>query len=108
MFKAFNISHSSKSSTSEKTAQGDFGPFLKKVAMKIEKRWKVVAHALDFTDEQCEEFERKRSVSSWWPAYMMLHTWQTELPPCSFGQLREILADAVRPVDSRLADTIIR
>ncbi len=87
-----------------KSFQGDCGPFLKKVARMIEPKWQDVAHALG---EQCQDFEAEWSVCSWWPAYKMLLSWQAKLQPCEFIQLREILADAVRPVNDNLADQII-
>ncbi|XP_072048105.1 uncharacterized protein [Amphiura filiformis] len=112
MFAACSITHKSGSSAPAKSSSGDFAPFFKTVARKIEARWKEVAHALEFTPEQCEEFEGGVSYGSWWPVYKMLLAWQTklELPSCDgdeFRQLRDILADAIRPVDDLLADRIM-
>ena len=53
---------------------GDCRPFLKTVARNIQPRWQEVAQLLGLTAEEYKGFEKK-TITTWWPAYLMLVTW---------------------------------
>ena len=86
---------------SVKKELGDCGPYLKSVARNIQPRWLEVAKTLGFTAEDCQAFLQRKSFikEPWWPAYMMLDRWKSNLQLSDFDQIQEILRDAVRPCE---------
>ena len=100
------VSRDSATTTSP-LSQSDWGPLLKTVARDIRPRWQEIAAVLHFMPEECQEFNIRPSTSPpWWSAYRMLEAWRLKLPKCEPAQLRNILADAVRPFDDNLAQRI--
>ena len=93
-------SQSTPSSSSSRQLDGDCGPLLKHIARKIQHKWRKVAEKLEFTPEDCEEFERNNNIKeSWWPTYRMLLQWKTTLPRDKHGDFMKTLADAIKTFD---------
>ena len=91
---------SSGASAPPKQLNGDCGPFLKTIAREIVHRWKQVAKVLEFSPEQCEEFESNNKIKEpWWPAYRMLLEWKDKLPKENHGEFFKMLADAIQTFD---------
>ena len=91
---------STGASAPPKQLDGDCGPFLKTIAREIEPRWKPVAKILEFTPEQCEDFETNNGIKEmWWPAYRMLLEWKDKLPKENHGEFFKMLADAIQTFD---------
>ena len=100
---SLNSDQSAAASATPKQLDGDCGPFLKTMAREIVHRWKKVAKVLEFTPEQCEEFESNNSITeSWWPAYRMLLKWKDKLPMENHKDFFKLLAEAIQTFDDEI------
>ena len=76
--------------------------------------WQKYATDLNFTHRECEEFQnRKQQSFDWMPVFKMLNKWLDMLGPChntpaEVEKTYATLAEAVKPVNSALADKIMK
>ena len=91
-----SLDQSTAASPAPKQVDGDCGPLFKRLARDILIRWRQVAKALEFTPEQCEEFESNNTITEpWWPAYRMLLKWKDNLPKEKHEQFFKLLYQAI-------------
>ena len=80
----------------------DTGPFLKVVARRIQPKWIDLALTLGFTEQDCKQFEKKLNLP-WWPVYKMLDYWIHKLSRNELQRWKQMLKDAIQPLDKELA-----
>ncbi len=93
---------------SSRRNSGDWDPVLKTLARIVHPKWRTLAEKLQFTAEECNEFEKALPSCDWWASFKMLLSWKAK---CQTGktltQLKEILADELRPLDGDIADRVL-
>ena len=77
---------------------------MKELARSIQPKWKDLALALGFTEIDCQQFENNNNLNlPWWPGYMLLRDWIHKLSPNELERWKQILTEAIQPLDEKLA-----
>ena len=114
------MSNETPRQSSSTKCTGDWNLFLKKAAQIINPIWEKLAIELEFTSANCSEFKTKRATGidlpTWWPAFRMLLAWKNNIlsdtristDSSVLTQLKDILTDAIRPLNHEIAEQFSR